>query len=244
MKSPLWIVPLILMTACATPPALPVPQAEIEDEIVATFSIVAYDPETEELGIAVQSRVIGAGAIVPWAKAGVGAVATQAAANTSYGPRGLELLERGLTAQETIDVLTRTDPRKGSRQLGIVDAKGNPATFTGENCSDWAGGVARANFCAQGNILTGPDVVDDMAKAFETTEGDLGDKLIAALEAAQAAGGDRRGRQSAGLLIVKEGAGYGGNDRYRDVRVDEHDTPIQELKRIYGMIKNRGRRRR
>jgi uncharacterized Ntn-hydrolase superfamily protein len=206
-----------------------------EEHIIATFSVVAFDPETQELGIAVQSKFLGAGAVVPWAKAGVGAIATQAAANTSYGPRGLELLERGLTAQETVDVLIRSDPGKDRRQLGIVDAQGRPATFTGEGCNDYAGGIARGNICVQGNILAGEGVVTEMARAFEETKGDLGDTLIAALEAGQEAGGDSRGRQSAGLLIVKEGGGYGVIDRFRDIRVYDHQTPIQELKRNYDL---------
>jgi uncharacterized Ntn-hydrolase superfamily protein len=181
---------------------------------------------------------------VPWAKAGVGAIATQAFANTGYGPQGLELLAAGRTAQETIDALTGADARKERRQVGIVDKDGNAATFTGEGCTEWAGGRKGRHWCVQGNILAGQPVVDAMAKGFEESKGDLGDRMIAALQAGQAAGGDKRGMQSAALLIVKEGGGYGGNDRYRDVRVDDHDQPIDELQRIYALHKQTFRPRR
>lgn len=205
-------------------------------EPVATFSIVGCDPETGEVGIAVQSKFFAVGAVVPWAKAGVGAVATQSYANTTYGPRGLELLAGGLAPEEVITRLTADDDGRASRQIGVVAADGRSATFTGEECMDWAGGVIGMNYAAQGNILAGEDVVTAMAGAFEATEGVLGQKLMSALEAGQAAGGDSRGVQSAAILIVKEGAGYAGfNDRYCDLRVDDHETPIRELRRIFDL---------
>lgn len=205
---------------------------------VATFSIVAFDPNTKELGIAVQSRVVSVGSIVPWAKAGVGAIATQASANTNYGPDGLKLLEQGLDPNEVIKKLIADDSQAPSRQVGIVDAKGKVATYTGEKCLSWAGGRTGKYYTVQGNILTGQDVVDGMANAFEKAEGELGARLITALEAGQAAGGDKRGRQAAALLVVREGWGYAGyNDRYRDIRVDDHTEPIKELRRIYEIHK-------
>jgi len=204
--------------------------------VVSTFSIVAYDPETQELGVAVQSKFIAVGAVVPWAKAGVGAIATQSYANTGFGPRGLEMLEKGDTPDEALKKLLDSDKGREVRQVGIVSAKGKAATFTGAKCNAWAGGVAEENFCCQGNILAGEDVVKGMAKAYKGATGDLGDRLIAALQAGQDAGGDVRGMQSAALLIVREGWGYGGfNDRYRDLRVDDHAEPIQELRRVYDL---------
>jgi uncharacterized Ntn-hydrolase superfamily protein len=206
---------------------------------VETFSIVAFDPKTKELGIAVQSKFIAVGSVVPWAKAGVGAIATQAQANTNYGPEGLKLLEQGLDPDEVIKKLTAIDKLAQLRQIGIVDANGRSATFTGKHCPGWAGGLKGKNYTIQGNILTGPAVVNKMAKAFEETKAELGARLIAALKAGQAAGGDRRGKQAAALLIVREGWGYGGyNDRFRDLRVDDHPEPIKELGRIYEIHKN------
>ena len=203
-------------------------------EIVATFSIVGFDPETGELGVAVQSKFIGVGSVVPWAKAGVGAIATQSLANTSYGPEGLALLEKGYTAQEIIKILTDGDEDRGLRQVGIVDAKGNSATFTGENCYDWAGGKTGPNYAAQGNILVSEETVNAMADTFENSRGPLAERLLQALDAGQEAGGDKRGRQSAAIYVVKENGGYGGyNDRYIDLRVDDHPDPIKEIIRIY-----------
>lgn len=205
---------------------------------VATFSIVGFDPNTKELGIAVQSKFIAVGAVVPWAKAGVGAIATQSYANTKYGPLGLKYLAKGLRPKEVIEKLTADDSSAPRRQVGIVDADGRPATFTGRKCNAWAGGRTGKNYTVQGNILTGPEVVDAMAEAFEKAEGELGARLITALEAGQAAGGDKRGRQSAALFVVREGWGYGGfNDRYRDIRVDDNPEPIKELRRIYELHK-------
>ena len=205
-----------------------------QKDVVATFSIVAYDEKEQEWGIAVQSKIVAVGSLVPWAKAGVGAIATQSYANTTFGPKGLALLEKGLSAEEALKKLIDEDPARDVRQVGIVDAQGRVATFTGKKCHDWAGGKKGTHFVVQGNILASEKVTDEMATAFEKEKGDLGDRLIAALAAGQDAGGDKRGRQSAALLIVRKNGGYAGlNDRYRDLRVDDHKTPIQELKRIY-----------
>lgn len=204
---------------------------------VATFSIVAYDPNTQELGIAVQSKVVSVGSVVPWAKAGAGAIATQASANTSYGPEGLKLLEQGLDPNEVIKKLTAADKDAAHRQIGVVDAKGRVASFTGPKCNPWAGNKTGKYYTVQGNILTGPEVIEEMAKAFEESKGELGSRLIDALDAGQAAGGDKRGKQAAALYIVHEGWGYNGNDRYRDIRVDDHPEPIKELRRIYEIHK-------
>ena len=209
-----------------------------EPAVVATFSIVACDPETGEIGIAVQSKFIAVGAVVPFAKAGVGAVATQAWANTTYGPDGLKLLADGKSPDEVVKTLTDADSNKSQRQLGVIDAKGNAASFTGEECFDWAGGITGKNFAVQGNILAGEDVVKAMAKAFQESKAEFAQRLIDALWAGQEAGGDKRGRQSAALLVVQEGAGYSGlNDRKRDLRVDDHPKPIEELQRIYDLHK-------
>jgi uncharacterized Ntn-hydrolase superfamily protein len=231
-------LPVLLLAACASAPAVEPP--------VATFSIVARDPATGELGIAVQSKFVAVGSVVPWAKAGVGAIATQSYANTTYGPRGLELLAKGAAPDEVLKELTAEDPQRERRQAGIVDAKGKSATFTGKDCLSWAGGLAEENVCVQGNILAGEAVTAAMLKAYKEAKGDLGDRLIAALQAGQEAGGDTRGKQSAALLIVRDGWGYGGfNDRYRDLRVDDHADPIVELRRVYdihrGIFKPRGR---
>ncbi|MFD1039279.1 DUF1028 domain-containing protein [Virgibacillus byunsanensis] len=199
-----------------------------------TFSIVGFDPETKELGIAVQSKFIGVGTVVPWAKAGVGAVATQAFANPAYGPDGLRLMEQGKTAQETITILTENDEGKEDRQVGVVDANGNAATFTGNRCYDWAGGRAGKHYTAQGNILVSQETVNAMADTFEKTTGTLAERLLTALDAGQEAGGDSRGKQAAAIYVVKEKGGYlGADDRYIDLRVDEHPDPIKELIRIY-----------
>jgi uncharacterized Ntn-hydrolase superfamily protein len=199
-----------------------------------TFSIVGFDPIEKEWGIAVQSKFLGVGAVVPWAKAGAGAVATQSYANTAYGPKALELMEQGKSAQETLELLLVEDPEKEMRQVGLIDASGNPATFTGKECYDWAGGVTGTHFAAQGNILVDEKTVQAMTQVFTGTDGPLADRLLAALDAGQEAGGDSRGKQSAALYIVKDKGGYGGfNDRYIDLRVDDHPDPIKELIRIY-----------
>ena len=202
-------------------------------KIVATFSIVAFDPETDSLGVAVQSKFLAVGSVVPWARAGVGAVATQAMANYNYGPRGLELMARGRTAEQTVEDLISADEDREHRQLGIVDGQGRAATFTGSECFEWAGGVTGEHYAAQGNILVGRETVEAMARTYEETGGDLAARLLSALDAGQAAGGDSRGKQSAALLAVREGGGYGGdNDRVVDLRVDDHPEPIKELIRI------------
>ncbi len=215
----------------------PAALAKPKTKPVATFSIVGFDPLTGDLGVAVQSKFFAVGSVVPWAKASVGAIATQSYANVTYGPDGLELLAKGKSARETVETLTSADGNKQRRQLGIVDAKGNSASFTGSDCHDWAGHIEKPHFCAQGNILTGKEVVDTMASSFEQSQkqakGGLCDWLANALMAGQDAGGDSRGRQSAALLMVRKKGGYaGGNDLFIDLRVDDHKTPINELHRL------------
>lgn len=196
----------------------------------STFSIVAVDLAAGELGVAVQSKFLAVGAAVPWLEAGVGAVATQAWANTSYGPRGLALLRQGASPAEAVDALIAEDDGRSRRQVGIVDARGKSATYTGEECTEWAGGVCGDGFAAQGNILAGPAVVDGLVAGLLQTQGTLAERLLAALRAAQRAGGDKRGQQSAALAIVKPRGGYGGyNDRYIDLRVDDATEPIEQL---------------
>jgi uncharacterized Ntn-hydrolase superfamily protein len=197
---------------------------------------VARNPANGDLGIIVQSKFPAVGSVVPWAKANVGAIATQAWANVGYGPNGLNLLEAGKSASETLKILLDGDEGKEHRQIGIVDTKGHAVAHTGKECMEWAGQVVGDGFTCHGNILAGEAVVADMAEAYENTEGDLIDKLFAGLIAGQAAGGDRRGMQSAAVLVVREKGGYeGGNDRYVDVRVDEHPSPIEELVRIFNI---------
>jgi len=199
-----------------------------------TFSIVAFDERSREWGVAVQSKFVAVGAVVPFAVAEVGAIATQALANTSYGPKGLALLNMGFTAQETIEILIKNDEEKDQRQIGIVDMYGNAASFTGKECYDWAGHIVGDNYCCQGNILASEEVIKAMSEAFENTEGDLIEKLFVTLEAGQGKGGDRRGREAAAILIVKEKGAYdGGTDRYIDIRVDEHPYPIKELRKVF-----------
>ncbi len=196
----------------------------------STFSIVAVDLAAGELGVAVQSKFLAVGAAVPWLEGGVGAVATQAWANTSYGPRGLALLRQGASPAEAVDALVAADDGRARRQIGIVDARGKSATYTGEECTEWAGGVCGDGFAAQGNILAGPGVVDGLVSGLAQTQGTLAERLLAALRAAQRAGGDKRGQQSAALVVVKPGGGYGGyNDRYIDLRVDDATEPIEQL---------------
>jgi uncharacterized Ntn-hydrolase superfamily protein len=201
----------------------------------ATFSIVAYDPVTGDLGVAVASRYFAVGAVVPWADAGVGAVATQAGVNVGYGPRALELLRQGLTAQQVMDKLFEEDtfPGKDGRQIAIVDAKGNIAVFTGDAANAWRGHVKGKTWSAQGNILVGQHVVEAMGRAFDNTDDELAEKLYAALKAGDDAGGDSRGRQSASILVVRKGGGRNtNNDRYVFVNVDDHAEPMHELRRL------------
>ncbi len=205
---------------------------------ISTFSIVGYDPNNGDIGIAVQSKFFAVGAVVPWAEAGVGAIATQSWANTTFGPRGLELLKIGLSAKQTLDHLIKDDKGKNTRQVGIVDANGKAANYTGQECHDWAGAISGEHFTAQGNILTGEEVVKAMGSTFEKSKGELADRLLYALIAGQENGGDKRGQQSAALFVVRKNGGYSGfNDRYVDLRVDDHQKPIQELQRLLDIHK-------
>jgi uncharacterized Ntn-hydrolase superfamily protein len=199
-----------------------------------TFSIVAADTGSADWGVAVASKFPCVGAVVPWAEAGAGAVATQSWANTAFGPDGLTSMRGGIAADDTLRRLLDADEGKEDRQVGIVDAAGRAATFTGSRCMAWAGGATGQGFAVQGNILTGEQVVTEMSRAFTATAGDLSDRLLAALLAGDAAGGDRRGRQSAALLVVRPGGGYEGrNDRYIDLRVDDHPDAPRELARVF-----------
>jgi uncharacterized Ntn-hydrolase superfamily protein len=203
--------------------------------VVATFSIAACDLEAAQWGVATQSKFLAVGSVVPWAEPHVGAIATQAYANPRYGPDGLALLREGLSAEETVDRLTSADDGRAQRQLGVVDGEGRSATYTGPECMDWAGGIAGSCFAAQGNILVGEDTVTALATTFEATTGrPLAERLIECLAAAQAAGGDSRGQQSAALLVVERDGGYANlSDVLVDLRVDDHVTPIAELGRLY-----------
>jgi uncharacterized Ntn-hydrolase superfamily protein len=206
-------------------------------EVVATYSIVACDLEAGQWGVAVQSKFLSVGSVVPWAEAQVGAVATQAYANPRYGPQGLEKLRAGKSAQEVVDELVAADDGRSQRQVGVVDARGGSATFTGEECLDWAGGRTGEGYAAQGNILVSGETVDALAETFESTVGKhLSERLLDCLDAAQAAGGDSRGQQSASLLVVERDGGYAGlSDLLMDLRVDDHERPLEELRRIYGL---------
>jgi uncharacterized Ntn-hydrolase superfamily protein len=203
--------------------------------VVATFSIAACDLEAGHWGVATQSKFLAVGSVVPWAEPHVGAIATQAYANPRYGPDGLALLRDGRSAEETVERLTFADDGRAHRQLGVVDREGRAATYTGPECMDWAGGIAGACFAAQGNILVGEETVAALASTFTTTVGEpLAERLIQCLAAAQAAGGDRRGQQSAALLVVERDGGYANlSDTLVDLRVDDHDAPIAELARLY-----------
>jgi uncharacterized Ntn-hydrolase superfamily protein len=202
-----------------------------------TFSLVACDPEAAsgpEWGVAVASKFLAVGSVVPWARAGAGAIATQAYAEISFGPRGLEMLAAGRSAEEVMNALTSSDPQAAERQVGIVDSQGRPATWTGDDCFDWADGRTGDGYCCQGNILVGPQVVQECAAAFESVSDQLAGRLLAGLSAGDEAGGDLRGRQSAALLVVREGGGYGGGtDVAVDLRVDDHVDPVGELWRVY-----------
>lgn len=205
---------------------------------IATFSIVAYDSDRREWGVAVQSKFLAAAAVVSWAQAGAGAVATQAHANLTYGPQGLEMMEKGLPAEDTIEALISTDEHRAMRQVGLVDREGRASAYTGADCIEWAGHVVGVGFTCQGNILV-RGTVEAMARRFEQVRrgpGELADWLLQALAAGQAAGGDKRGRQAAGVLVVRENGGYGGdNDRYLDLRVDDDPKPIQKLMELVEM---------
>src|SRR3989475_9584223 len=202
----------------------------------STFSIVAVDPKAKDLGVAVESKFVAVGAVVPFAAARVGAVATQAYANTAYGRDALAMLKRRIAPKDVVKKLVTEDKEAAQRQIGVVDARGRASSYTGKECFPWAGHVVGRNFAAQGNILAGEEVLKALARAFEVTQGDLPVRLLAALSAGQRAGGDKRGQQSAALLIVRQGGGYAGfNDRWIDIRVDDHPAPIEELIRIFNV---------
>jgi len=235
----------VLLPACSTP-APPHKAAMMRSKggepIVATYSIVAYDPKTGDLGVAVQSKFFGVGTVVPWAKADVGAVATQAAVNVRFGPSALKLLGDGKSPEEAVKQLTEADPEGNTRQLGMVDAQGRAAAFTGSECLDFAGNIVRKNFSVQGNILAGRKVLEDMAAAFERSQQEegteLADSLVAALQAGEDAGGDRRGRQSAALLVVRNKGGYDrSSDRFIDLRIEDHPNPTREMARLLAIHK-------
>ena len=205
------------------------------ERIVSTYPIVAADLDADQWGVAVQSKFLSVGSVVPWAEPHVGAIATQAYANPRYGPNGLDLLREGLPAQEVVDRLTGADDGRDHRQLGIVDAKGDAATYTGAECLDWAGGLTGAGYAAQGNILVSGATVDALGETFEESAGQpLAERLIDCLAAAQAAGGDSRGQQSSALLVVERDGGYARmSDVVVELRVEDHERPIEELRRIY-----------
>lgn len=201
-----------------------------------TFSIVAYDPDEQSCGVAVASKFLAVGAAVPWAKASVGAVATQAFAKIGFGPDGLALLASGKSASETLALLLKDDPNAADRQVGLVDVRGGAAAHTGTGCFDWAGHKIGEGFTCQGNILTGANVVEAMAEAYRSAKGELADRLLAALIAGDNTGGDRRGKQSAAITVVKPNGGYGGDtDRFLDLRVDDHADPVTEMGKLVGM---------
>lgn len=222
---------LILCLLATAPAARGATGGGIEN--IATFSIVGLDPATGEIGVAVASKFLAVGSVVPWVEAGAGAIATQAYANTTYGPEGLTLLKKGLGARAVLDSLIAMDEGRDERQVGIVDATGGSATYTGKGCIAWAGGRRGENYACQGNILVDEKTVDAMAATFEKATGPLATRLLRALRAGEEAGGDSRGKQSAAIYIAKEGGGYQGlNDRYIDLRVDDHEDPITELQRL------------
>jgi uncharacterized Ntn-hydrolase superfamily protein len=206
-------------------------------DVVATYSIVACDLEADQWGVAVLSKFLAVGSVVPWAEPRVGAIATQSYANPRYGPDGLALLREGRSAEEVVELLTAADDGRAERQVGVVDAEGRAATFTGEACHDWAGGRTGNGYAAQGNILVSHETVDALAVTFEQNGHlSLAERLVECLAAAQAAGGDRRGQQSASLLIVEKDAGYANlSDVVVDLRIDDHELPIVELRRLHGL---------
>lgn len=221
-----------------------------EDRFVATFSIAAVDVENGDAGVAVQSKFPNVRPVVPWVEAGVGAIATQSFVNVQYGIKGLALLRNGATAEEALRIVVANDSGRHTRQAGFVDARGNAASWTGNDCFNWAGGMTATSsggkgmlitgkgFAAQGNILVGKETVEAMAKTFQETKGSLADKLLAALLAGGKAGGDRRGEQSAALVVKRKGAGYDGTtDDYIDISVYDHPTPLKELERLYALHK-------
>jgi uncharacterized Ntn-hydrolase superfamily protein len=219
-----------------TPSTGPLRGQAASPPVVATYSIVACDLEDGQWGVGVQSKFLAVGSVVPWAEANVGAVATQSYANPAYGPDGLALMREGRSARETVDALVAADEGRAQRQLGVVDAQGGAASFTGDECLEWAGGRTGDGYAVQGNILVSAETVDALAETFEATADEsLAERLLACLAAAQAAGGDRRGQQSAALLVVEQGGGYFNSDTLVDLRVDDHERPVDELRRIYGI---------
>ena len=258
MKCPLGLPLAALLSLFALSPSFLLAQRPPPHfkKLAHTYSIVAYDSVSGDLGVAVQSKFPNVGALVPWAKAGVGAVATQSLANTAYGERGLELLAQGATAEEALRILTRSDTMLADRQVGMVDARGNAASFTGATTFDWAGGrvgapggkgsvlggkgaiIVGRTFAAQANIMVSDQTVANMAATFERSAGPLADRLLAALKAGQAGGGDKRGMQSAALLVVRKDAGYlGASDRLVDIRIYDAPDPIAELDRLLTLHK-------
>jgi len=205
-------------------------------EPVSTYSIVACDLDRGQWGVATQSKFLAVGSIVPWAEPQAGAIATQSYANPRYGPDGLALLRQGLSAEDVVSRLTEADDGREQRQLGVVDAAGRAATFTGPACHEWAGGRTGPGYAAQGNLLVSGETVDALAESFELSSGSLAERLLDALAAAQAAGGDKRGQQSAALIVVERDGGYAGlSDILVDLRVDDHEAPIEELRRLHGL---------
>jgi uncharacterized Ntn-hydrolase superfamily protein len=221
----------------APPNHAPLRHSGVRHRLVSTYSICACDLEARQWGVAVQSKFLAVGSVVPWAEPLVGAIATQAYANPRYGPDGLVLLREGLSADETTRRLTDADEDRAQRQLGIVDGEGRAATHTGVDCNEWAGGRTGAGYAAQGNILVSGETVDALAETFEATTGKpLVERLLDCLDAAQAAGGDRRGQQSAAILVVGPDQGYAGlSDVFVDLRVDDHSRPLEELRRLFGI---------
>ena len=201
---------------------------------VATYSIAACDLEAGQWGVATQSKFLAVGSVVPWAEPGIGAIAAQAYANPRYGSEGLVLLREGLSAEEVVERLTAADKGRDQRQLGVVDNQGRSASFTGKECLDWAGGRTGPCYAAQGNILVSAETVDAIAETFEASQGPLVERLLGSLDAGQAAGGDRRGQQSAAILVVEQDGGYAGlSDTVVELRVEDHELPLQELRRLY-----------
>jgi len=204
--------------------------------VITTYSIAACDLDEGQWGVATQSKFLAVGSVVPWAEPGVGAIATQAYANPRYGPQGLDLLREGLSAEEVVERLTSADDGRDHRQLGVVDGQGRGASYTGAECLDWAGGRTGECYAAQGNILVSAETVGAIAETFEASSGPLAERLMDCLDAAQAAGGDRRGQQSAALLVVEKDAGYAGlSDVVVELRVEDHERPLEELRRLFGL---------
>jgi len=207
-------------------------------EPFGTFSIVAFDSENGDLGVAVASKYLAVGSVVPWAKAGIGAIATQSWANTSYGNKGLDMLQKGMPPQEVPERLITPDEKRSYRQVGIINASGDSISYTGEDAQQWKGHRFSKNYAIQGNILVGEQVILDMERAFLEAKGDLADRLMSALEAGESAGGDARGKQSAAILVVRD-LGPDSSDRYIDLRVDDHTEAVMELRRVYNLCRGR-----